>query len=139
MTLRELIAQLKSAGACLEPVDDARQDLEGIPFDYQEFLRIANGLQVSGLRLLGTKPMRLAGGQVEPDIFASTQAAKDLDRIEQGVVLGHISSDLLIIYGENGHHYELLDKSCGDVLYSFQSLLEVLERWKNWHPHLFHA
>jgi len=139
MTLQEFIAQLKAAGACLEPVDDSSRDLEGIPHDYREFLRIANGLQVSGLRLLGTKPMRLAGGQMEPDIFATTQAAQDNEWIEQGVALGHISSDLLIIYNPKESRYELLDKSCGDILYSFPGLLEVLEHWKNWHPRLFHA
>lgn len=128
---------IKESGAYLEPaatpirVENASDDLEArgyarIPEDYGRLLQFANGTQSRAFILLGTEPQELAGGDEEPAILEATEQALKDEYISSGLVLGRVSTDLLLVYSPDSHHYLLIDKTTGDIFQEFKTISDFI-------------
>ena len=140
LDIETILAEFKQRGGFFMPPAGDEELAEvicsWIPKEYKQMLSITNGLIFSGMRLLGTQPIPLAGGHLEHDIFWATQDAKRSDLFSGGLALGHMTGNLLIAYNEETETYQILDKSCGDVVYEFESLVELLNDWFEKRKHL---
>lgn len=105
--------------------DLASDGYADIPADYAQFLMLANGVQSTAFVLFGTEPM----GMTEPDIYEATEDALEGGDSEQGLVVGHAQGDLGIAYAADEQKYQIIDKSCGDVLFEYASLADFIIDW----------
>lgn len=131
-TADKAFERLKRAGAVLMPpatesrVAVASDDLTsggyaGIPADYAHFLTRANGAKCVAFVLFGTEPQ----GASEPDIYEATEGVED----KQALVLGRAGGGLGITYAAGARKYQIVDKSCGDVLFEYAGIGDLVMDW----------
>ena len=93
-----------------------------VPLDHLALLRDQDGFEANGLRVFGSRPHDLSGGAVLP---ALDDVARDLEGLDDHLVLAQGSSALYVVHRDTGAFHDL-DVVPAQVLATYPDLPTLL-------------